>query len=384
MRILWFSAFHEGVHGVRGVVRGLAAALAADGHHTAVVARRPKHLRRGQHVVREPPADLAVWRVALRPVPAARSPVRALPAVLRASAELARVVRTERPQVVHVHGMRTVDLTGSFAPYALVLRRLARCPLVLHFHGRPTALAIAPSWFDRRAVAEAAQILVSSESVRTYLRDAFGPPAERAMLFPSGCDPDEFVPTAGAEGDYLLAVGRLVRLKGFDLLLEAFARVAPGHPGLRLLVAGEGMERAALEAQAVAAGVAARVEFLGALERAPLIELYRSALAVVCPSRNDAFPLVVLEAMASGRAVVASQLGAIPSLVAHGVTGLLVSPGDVRALAEALEVCLADPAARRAMGARARELACARYSWRAVAAELLQRYAAAGIPVGGR
>ena len=380
MRILWVSAFHEGLHGVRGVVRGLAAALSADHHETAVVTRRPKHLGRRLHRVREPPAGLGVWRVTLRPLSAVGPSVRALPSLLRSCVELRRVVRAERPQVVHVHGMRTLDATGSFAAHVLLLRRLARCPLVLHFHGRPTART-APSRLDRRAMAEAALVLAPSEDVRTFLEEAFGPTAARTVVFPSGCDPEEFSPAAATDGDSLLAVGRLVPRKGFEVLLDAFARLAPGRPHLRLRLAGDGEERVALEAQATTAGLAERVEFLGALEPTALRERYRRASAVVCPSREDFFPLVILEAMSSGCPVVASRVGAIPSVIEHGVTGLLVPPGDAAALAQALAACLEDAAARRAMGARARAVVCARYSWRALGARLLELYADAGIAV---
>ena len=153
------------------------------------------------------------------------------------------------------------------------------------------------------------------------------------------------------------AVGRLEPVKGFHLLLEALAELQePPGPAWslppRLVVVGDGSQRAELERRAGAPDLAGRVHFAGYREdawRAP-----GGFDVLVMPSLQEAFPLACLEAMAAGRPVIASRVGGLPEMVEDGRTGLLVPPGDARAVAEALRRMLPDPAAARRMGAAAR------------------------------
>src|SRR5207245_2236045 len=150
---------------------------------------------------------------------------------------------------------------------------------------------------------------------------------------------------------YVAAVGRLVPQKGFDVLLEAFARL--DAPEVDLLIAGDGPERRRLEALRERLGLGARVHLLGAVDRATVASLYRGARLVACPSRWEGLPLVCLEAMASGRAVVASRVDGIPDAVGDGETGLLVPPEDPVVLAAALGALLEDgPRRERRAGRR--------------------------------
>lgn len=162
------------------------------------------------------------------------------------------------------------------------------------------------------------------------------------------------MPPAADEGRDVVSVGRLVAKKGFDLLIQAFARL--DRPDMRLRIAGDGPERAALVAAAEAAGVADRVDFLGAQPHAAALALIRSGAIFALPCRTsstgdrDGIPVVLMEAMAAGKAVVAGRLETIAELVEDGVSGLLVPPDDVDALAGALARLVDDADARRAMG----------------------------------
>lgn len=159
-----------------------------------------------------------------------------------------------------------------------------------------------------------------------------------------------------AAGD-LLFVGRLRIRKGVEVALEAVARLASeGHP-TRLLVAGEGEHRARLEARAAELGLdGSRVRFLGRASAGQVRWLLRGAAALVVPSTYEGMPLVVLEAMAAGRPVVASRVSGIPEVVVDGETGWLVPAEDPPALADSLARLLADQAegARRGAAGRAR------------------------------
>jgi glycosyltransferase involved in cell wall biosynthesis len=154
--------------------------------------------------------------------------------------------------------------------------------------------------------------------------------------------------------------GRLVRKKGVDVLLRAFASVTAVEPAARLVVAGDGPERAALERLAVELGLGSRLSFAGHRPRAELDRLLGSAWVQVVPSRwEDPFPNVAVEAMMRGTAVIASGWGGVTEIVRDGVSGLLVPPNDPAALAGALARILGDRAMAERMGAEAREFALA-------------------------
>lgn len=153
----------------------------------------------------------------------------------------------------------------------------------------------------------------------------------------------------------VVAVGRLSREKGFDLLLRAFARVEAQFPDWHLRIAGEGPERDALQAQAQALGIGVRVALLGEVRDVDCL-LARAGL-LVHPSRREGFPNVVLEAMGMGTAVVCTDCHAGPAeLIQDGVNGRLVPLDDVGALAQAMAELMASSAARDALGQAARRV----------------------------
>ena len=162
------------------------------------------------------------------------------------------------------------------------------------------------------------------------------------------------MPDYAEGGTDIVSVGRLVAKKGFDLLIRAFAQL--DRPGIRLRIAGDGPERAALVTLAEAEGVADRVDFMGALPHAQALALIRSGAIFALPCRTsstgdrDGIPVVLMEAMAAGKPVIAGRLETIAELVEDGVGGLLVPPDDVPALTEALRRLVDEPEAGRAMG----------------------------------
>jgi glycosyltransferase involved in cell wall biosynthesis len=167
-----------------------------------------------------------------------------------------------------------------------------------------------------------------------------------------------FAPAAGDEGvrgvshpRTLLFAGRLGREKGVDVLLRAMPRVVSAHPGARLLIAGEGPERARLEAMAGDLGVSRAVAFCGALTADELTGRYDEAGLVVLPTLwMENCPVSVLEAFAHGRGVVATSIGGLPELIDDGSNGALFPRGDDQALGELLAGLLADPGRVAAMG----------------------------------
>jgi glycosyltransferase involved in cell wall biosynthesis len=202
---------------------------------------------------------------------------------------------------------------------------------------------------------DAACVIACNEDVAGDLKRA----GALVHLIPHGVDLDRFQPTPPPGGEVLrmLAVGRLVEKKGFPVLLQAMGRMlAPCH----LRIVGAGPQRAALECQIGDLALGDRVELAGPRTHDELPDEYAAADVVVVPSVADAtgdrdgLPNVVLEAMSSGRPVVASDIGAVSSAVVDGRTGVLVPPGDAAALAGALEFLVDQPRLRARLGRVAR------------------------------
>lgn len=247
---------------------------------------------------------------------------------------------------------------GYFAHQPAAVAREAAARLGVPYGFSAHALdvrKVSPAELGRLAAGAAAVIACNADVAQT-LTLAGAQPA----LLPHGVDTCLFHPARAATGPgtALLAVGRCVEKKGFEVLIRAMAHV---DSSVHLRIVGDGPLREGLEQEAVRLGAAGRVEFLGRLTHDQLVTRYSECDIVVVPSivdRNgdrDGLPNVVLEAMASGRAVVASDVAAISSAVRDGITGILIPPNDPRALAAALRRLIDDEPARAKMGAAARQ-----------------------------
>jgi glycosyltransferase involved in cell wall biosynthesis len=189
----------------------------------------------------------------------------------------------------------------------------------------------------------------SLRSIPNYVPDV--PPAQRRPPMP-----DPARGSSSGDGWFTVgSLGRLDRMKGYDLLLQAVAKI----PEARLVVLGEGSERDALERQAEQLGIADRVQLRG-WHAEPRTQL-RDWDVFCLPSRSEGFPLSIVEAMLAGLPVVASRVGSVAEAVEEGRTGLLVDKDDVPGLTGALRQ-LRDPAVRSAMGQTGRERAAVRFT----------------------
>jgi glycosyltransferase involved in cell wall biosynthesis len=279
---------------------------------------------------------------------------------LTALAQILRLIRREQPAIVHTHTSKA----GFIGRLAAVI---ARVPAVIHqphghvFYGyysaRRTAVFTAlerqaARWTDRiitltdrgatehlaRGIGRAAQYVAVPSGVPTAeLRAAA--PARREARARLRLDPDAFV---------VVGLGRLVPIKGFDLLVRALPAVVAQLPAARLVLVGDGAERPRLDALARSLGVTARLEMTGELFDVTTHLAAADVLAV--PSRNEGMGRVIVEAMALGIPVVATAVGGIPDVVTDGESGRLVPPEDVVALAAALVELGRDEALRDKLG----------------------------------
>ncbi|WP_448206186.1 glycosyltransferase family 4 protein [Azospirillum sp. sgz302134] len=277
---------------------------------------------------------------------------------LAAFLRLAGCFALGKGQLLHIH----------MAEYGSVLRKgliialaaLFHVPVVLHLHGGrfPKHFANArplSRWAIRRIMAMTSEVVVLGEYWREWVATTF-PEVRRVTLLHNAVPGPEAIPERDAAGPVrLLFLGRLIPLKGIDVLLDALASdVCRGKPW-HLTIAGDG-DLETYRGQATALGLGDRVRFTGWLDQQGCGRELVKAHVLVQPSLFEGLPMSVLEAMANGLTIVATPVGSVGDAIADGETGLLVPPGDRAALAEALARVIdgADLRRRLGDGARAR------------------------------
>ena len=355
MRVLLLpSAFAPAVGGVEELTRRLADRLTESGDAVEVWTNRH-------------PADLpaletidgqTVRRFELE-MPAVRAggPVRFARRAPVALAGMVRAARAFRPDVVHV------QCFSNNGAYATLLSRLLRRPLVVSLQGE--TVMDDNDIYDRSPVLRNALRLglKSSAAVTACsaftLRDAerFGlEPGAGKVVF-NGVDVQrraELEPLELPFDRFVFAVGRFVEKKGFDLLLEAYAHVAPRLPGLGLVIGGDGAARPGLQARVAELGLGDRVVLPGRLHHGQVAWAMSRATMFVLPSRVEPFGIVVLEALREGCPVIASSHGGATEIV-DGGGGIVADPTNRRELAAAIEQIATDEGLRRTLSEQGRE-----------------------------
>jgi len=250
------------------------------------------------------------------------------------------------------------DVVVSFIEQANVLALLAarrpKVPVVVSERTDPTLHPVSRLWrfLRRRTYPRCAALVVLTDETAELLRPvARGRPV---VVIPNGitAPPDRRL---ADDSQIILGVGRLDPAKGFDRLVEAFARIANGHPRWKLVIVGDGPQRRVLALEAVRHGLGARVELPG---RVPdPADWYDRATLFALPSRYEGFPNALLEAMAHGLPAVAFDgPSAVRRVIRHDVDGLLVPEGDLPAFADSLAAVLSQPDRRALMAHAAREV----------------------------
>lgn len=256
--------------------------------------------------------------------------------------------RVAAPYVAYLHGVIADEARfeqGS-TRWSLALQARAECT-----NARRAARVLAPSEYSRRRIAELYG--VESSQVRV-VPPAFDAVRWRRVLAEMAVPHPPGRPT-------VLCVGRMYPRKNHAALLRAATLLARDLPTVEFRIAGDGPERARLEAQAVALGLGDTVRFLGQVQVGVLALEYASCDVFCLPSLQEGFGLVFAEAMVAGKPIVACDASSTPEVVTHVRNGYLVPPGDDQALANALSALLRDPEARRRMGNANRADAAVRF-----------------------
>ena len=285
--------------------------------------------------------------------------------------------RAHDTDVVNIH---CVSSNGS---YALATAKALAVPLVVSLHGELGNDANAVYRHDTRLVRtwhrlidRAGGVTAPSQFVLDEAQEFYGASfGGRSSVIRNGVDLDLF---GGArrpdDRPFAFAIGRLVRPKGFDVLVDAWA--ASGLSDIDLVIGGDGPERADLERRTSATG--GRVRLVGQLDRVAVAEYLSRATMFVLPSHAEPLGLTMLEAMAARAPVVATAAGGVPELIEDGRSGILVEPGSAEALAQGVQRVLDNPKAAEVRAAVAATFV-ARLSWSACVDAYMDAYAGAGV-----
>jgi L-malate glycosyltransferase len=225
---------------------------------------------------------------------------------------------------------------------------------------------------QRLGYMSAHRIVANSRAAAARVREE-GVSQRKITVIPNGLNLDAF-PRAPrrTKRRVVVTVANLRRGKGLETLLGAAALVLRHHADARFKLVGDGALRASLEAQAAALGISGSVDFLGSQD--DIGRILQGCDLFACPSHMEAFPNVVMEAMAAGLPVVASDVGGIPELIADGRSGVLVPPGAVKPLADAIVRLMDDGDLATTLGAEAHRGVAANYSFDRMIAAMERLY----------
>ena len=274
-----------------------------------------------------------------------------------------------------------VEIWNGMPFFSPLWARVPRVVFLHHVHAEmwrmalPPGLAAAGHWIERRLAPPLyrnSRIVTLSASSRQEIIEQLRLPAGNISVVPPGVDP-RFTPGPGRSPYPLVAaVGRLVPVKRFDELIDVLVALKRRHPTLEAVIAGEGYERADLEARRHAAGADDWLHLPGRLSDDDLVGLYRRAWVLTASSLREGWGMTITEAAACGTPSVATNIGGHADAIVHGVTGFLVD--EPRDLTARLDALLSDDARRRQMGEAAASRA-ADFTWDATARGTLEALA---------
>jgi glycosyltransferase involved in cell wall biosynthesis len=347
----------------------LASGLQKRGYDTTLAAGT---LARGEDSMAFVADELGVEVVRIDELGREISPLRDLLATIK----LARLIRRERPQILHTHTAKA----GTVGRVAALLAGSRRPPIVVHtFHGHVLRgyFGRFRSLFFRLLERKLASITTALVAVSPQVRDdlvALGvAPRERFVVIRLGIElGDRVAPEQngrvesrrylGIASDRFAVgwIGRMTAVKRTDDVLVAFKRLRDNGVDATLCMVGDGPDRGQLEDRAHELGIVRDTLFLGYQEE--VAPFYAAFDALVLPSGNEGTPVSAIEALAAGRPVVATRVGGVPDVVRDGEDGFLVEAGATDDLADRLERLARDPELRERMGTAGRERVVPRYA----------------------
>ena len=292
------------------------------------------------------------------------------------------LARKIKSQLIHAHWILPQGMVGVW------IKKITGIPLLVTIHGSDLFPLKSPLFLklQRMVVKNADMITVNSIATQGELFKRFPEAEKKTTLIPMGVNIAHFRPRKVAptpefkDKKIILFVGRLSDQKGVQYLIEALPAIQKKHKNSILLIIGDGPYKPTLEEVAYGNKVSDTIKFLGALSQEEIAYYYNLCDVFVLPALSnetgtEALGLALLEAMASGCAVVGTNVGGIPSAVQNGKNGLLVEQKDPEALSKAIDTLLSHPIKANLLGRNAASSVQSKYSWESISKRFLEAYA---------
>jgi glycogen synthase len=345
MRILfWSSAFLPQIGGIGVLAAQFLPAMRKRGYEYIVVSSRG---------ARNLPRNTTYKGIAVHRFPFWQSLIN-MDDLVEVKRQVAKLKRLFAPDLIHINGV------GRDEFFQLVTANAHPAPVLVTLHGEwvPQADAIA-----KCILQSAAWVVGCSNAILDKGRRLAPEIVSRSSVIYNAVTETSALPAPlPTQSQRLLCIGRLSKEKGFDLALTAFASIGKRFPDLRLVMAGDGPERATLANQAAELGLKDTIDFLGWVGPEDVLALINTATVVVMPSRAESFPMVALQAAQMARPVVGTRVGGLPEVIDQQ-TGLLVDKENPEALAKAIAFLLDHPVRATQMGQAARDRVQRDFDW---------------------
>ena len=267
---------------------------------------------------------------------------------------------------------------------AMLINLTHRVPYTCYVHGEDVEVALTSrelKLLTQLVMKRAQRIVANSQNSRRILTEKWHIPEHKVVVMTPGVDVDKFTPALGSQPPQkwvgkrvVLTVGRLQKRKGQDMMIRALPALKSRFPSLHYCIVGDGAEREPLARLAAELGVSHMVEFAGEIDDSDMVEHYRHCDLFALPNRrvgndDEGFGMVLLEAQACGRPVLAGDSGGTRETLEQGTTGVLVDCTAPEPIADALQQLLQDPENLQAMGCAGRQRVEDCFSWNSLAEE---------------
>lgn len=377
MNILIIShLYYPKIGGVEIAVANLSEQFVKKGHRVEIVTTHNPRTSPKSELIN----GIKVTRLPFRmpkynPVAFLKFLVRATECIIK----LLFIIKEKKYDVINLHYI------GENALYALFLSYIRQIPLVTSIHGSDieyfTHKGRFNKWVVKKTLNKSKKIIANSNALLKVTSSMFGTSILRkSTVIGNGVDVALIQHIQQSENNiagatpYILGIGRLEHFKGFDILIDAFAIVKQKLHDVKLMIIGDGPERATLELKSNKLALEDSILFYGRIEQREVMQAIVDCKFVIMSSRREAFGIVILEAMASGKAVIAADVGGVSELVNHGKNGLLVKDHNPESFATEIIFLLEHPKIAAQFGIEGRQMVSSRYTWEIIGRKYLEIY----------
>lgn len=369
--VLVSHSYLPSIGGVEIVVNNLAKQLRKNGHKVCIITAIQKGLEKYEKI-----DGIQVYRLRFNiPRPSLRGLLSFFIRFPVTFINMAFIIKSINADIVNVH----FPINQSF--YVLLLKYLQDFPLVVTVHGNDVHKfpneSVILRWLLKNILKKAEFVTACSLSLLNDAKIFCSGIESKSLPIGNGIDLEEFnIQDKYVNANpYILALGRFVYKKGFDILINAFKIIAEKYPTIDLILAGDGEERKKLEALCIQSNLQERVKFLSLVDREEVIKLFNGCEFFVLPSRIEPFGIVNLEAMAASKPIVAMRVNGVSEIIRDGENGILVDSIDHSLLAEKIIYLIKQDCDIRAeMGKVGRKIVEEDYTWRKISDKYLGVY----------